>query len=199
MKAKGVAPPTLGFVVRFAVMFGLLIAPWPGWNQAYGEYFRGFGQWIFSGESDARVVMFAPLAQPGDGLDTQVSVADRTQLDANGRGPIKRTGLESRSLGWLPTALTAALILATPIPWGRRVAALCAGVVLIHLFIAFSLLIWIWDNSPDVFSGTLSDLWKLITSELSYAFVTQLGISFTIPVLIWVLVTFKRQDALTNS
>ena len=196
MKNKWIPGPTLGFLLRFVVVFGLLIAPWPGWNEGYAQYFRAFGQWTFGQDNGPRVVIFAADDQAGSTLDTRISLGNRELLDANGKGLIKRTEINTRSIGWVPTALTIALVAATPVPWRRRVLALAAGLLLVHVFIFFSLQTWIWNNSPDVSLLTLSHFWKTVTDELAYAFMNQLGISFTVPVLIWVLVTFKRQDAL---
>jgi hypothetical protein len=103
--------------------------------------------------------------------------------------------LDTRSIGWVPTALTMALILATPIPWRRRGAALAGGLVLVHCFILFSLQAWIWDNSSDVSLMRLSGFWQEVAGELDYALINQLGASFSVPVVIWILVTFRRQDA----
>jgi hypothetical protein len=187
---------TLGFLFRFAVVFGLLIAPWPGWNEAYSQYFRAFGQWAFNSNDGGRLVVFAPIDPPLESmLDTKLSLGNRALMDTDGKGLIKRTRIDTRSIGWLPTALTIALVAATPVPWFRRLMALATGLVLVHVFIFFSLQTWIWNSSPDVALFTLSRFWKTVTDELAYACMNQLGISFTVPVLIWILVTFKRQDA----
>ena len=188
--------PIFGFLLRFAVVFGLLIAPWPGWNEGYAQYLRAFGQWAFSQDDGPRVVVFTANDAPGNTLDTRLSLGNRELLDAAGRGLIKRTEINTRSIGWVPTALTIALVMATPVRWLRRILALGAGLVWVHVFIFFSLQTWIWNNSSDVSLLTLSHFWKAVADELAYAFMNQLGISFTVPVLIWILVTFKRQDAL---
>jgi hypothetical protein len=182
---------------RFVVIFGLLIAPWPGWNGVYGDYFRGLGEVAFSRDEGKRVVVFAPSegGAVSQGLDTRMTLGNRDLTDGGGKGVVKRTDLDTRSIGWVPTALTMALILATPIPWRRRGAALAGGLVLVHCFILFSLQAWIWDNSSDVSLMRLSGFWQEVAGELDYALINQLGASFSVPVVIWILVTFRRQDA----
>ncbi len=154
----------------------------------------------FNLDEAKRVVIFAPNeSQPGaSNLDTRMTMGNRDLLDAGGKGLLKRTELDTRSIGWVPTALTMALIVATPIPWRRRGLALLGGLILIHGFILFSLQTWIWNNSPDPSLMTLSTFWKGVADELNYTFMTQLGASFSVPVIIWILVTFRRQDALGN-
>jgi hypothetical protein len=179
------------FLLGFVVVFGLLIAPWPGWNEAYAQYFRGFG--LGTGN---RVVDFRPNTGPHPELDTELRLGNRALADSTGRALIERTEIPSRSIGWVPTALTMALVLATPIPWRRRLTALLGALVLIHLFIFFSLQTWVWDNSPGVSLLTLSAFWQNVTDQMSYALINQLGASFSVPVIIWIVVTFRRQDVL---
>ena len=50
--------PIAGFLLRFVLIYGLLIFPWPGWNELYGEYFRGLGQVVFSRDDGNRLVLF---------------------------------------------------------------------------------------------------------------------------------------------
>jgi hypothetical protein len=103
--------------------------------------------------------------------------------------------LDTRSIGWDPTALTIALILATPVPWRRRGWALLWGLVLVNLFILFSLQSWIWNASPNISLTTLSPFWKEMADDLEYTLITQMGVSFSMPVLIWIVVTFRLEDA----
>ena len=185
----------MGFLLRFVAIFGILIAPWPGWNQAYSPYFQSLGQMAFNpaGES-RRMVVFAPASGKIPWMDTRLTLENAELADDAGKGLVERTELDSRSIGWVPTALTIALVLATPIPWPRRLAALVGGLVLIHLFIFFTLQSWIWNNSADLSLLTLSSFGQRLVDELSYALMNQIGVSFSVPVVIWILVTFRRQD-----
>ena len=51
----------VGALVRFIVIFGVLVIPWPGWNEFYSSYFRALGQDVFSRQEGQRVVLFEPL------------------------------------------------------------------------------------------------------------------------------------------
>lgn len=188
--------PILGFLCRFALIYTLLILPWPGWNELYGQYFRGLGQMVFASDGGNRVVFFEPheLHHGFSGLDTRMSLGNRARADDQGKGLVEGVDLDTRSLGWVPTALTAALIMSTPISWRRRCWALLGGLVLIHAFILFSLQSWIWDESPKLSLVTLSPFWTEVADNLEYTLMTQLGASFSVPVLIWILVTFRQQD-----
>ena len=37
-----------GFALRFVLVFGVLIAPWPGWNLVYSHYFQAMGSMAFN-------------------------------------------------------------------------------------------------------------------------------------------------------
>jgi hypothetical protein len=185
----------LAFGLRFIFLFGMLVAPWPGWNDHYADFFRSFGQRFLNRENIPRLVSFSPSTGPTGGLDTRLTLANRAQRDASGHGMLLTTSLATRSIGWIPTALTVALIMSTPIPWGRRVSALVLGLVLVHVFILFCLQTWVWSNSSQISLMNLSTFWQRVADELNYAFLNQLGASFAVPVLIWILVTFKQRDA----
>jgi len=186
-----------GFLWRFALAYGLLIAPWPGFNAAYGRYFRSLGQRVFAHESGPRELRFEAVpAELRHRLDTRIVVANRAQFDRNGAGPAKFLELDTRGVGWVPTALTLALILATPIPWPRRSMAVLWGVVAVHGFVLFSVAVYIWNRSTDLSLVTLSPFWKQAADGLEETLITQLGPSFVVPVLIWILVTIRREDVL---
>jgi hypothetical protein len=191
------AKSILGFVFRFAVIYGLLIVPWPGWNDLYGRYFESLGEMAFAREGGKGVVHFEPhpLQHGFTSLTSQMTVHNPDPDLPPGRIKAEMVGLDTRSIGWVPTALTLALILATPIPWTRRIRALLVGLILIHAFILFSLQACIWNKSADLSITTLTPFWKYVVDGLDYTLMTQLGASFSVPVIIWILVTFRRQDS----
>ena len=184
------------FLWQFALIFVLLILPWPGWDQLYAQYFRGLGEMVFSRDEGQRLVRFrpSPPEQNSAALTTRMTLGNRDLMDANGKGRGEIVDLDTRSIGWVPTALTAALILATPIRWRRRGWALVWGMLLIHAFILFSLQTWIWNQEPGLSLLTLPPFLKQIVDDLQYTLITQLGASFSVPVIIWLLVTFRRED-----
>jgi len=186
----------IGFALRFAVVFGLLIAPWPGWNDWYASCFRTLGNTAFARNNPACLLYFTAARQTHDfaALDTQIVIGNRSLADPDGRGPVTRQGLDSRSIGWIPTALTLALILASPISWKRRFLASLYGLILVHAFILFSLAVLIWNESTTVSLITLPPFWKTVADGLEYTLIVQMGASFSVPVLIWILVVFGRAD-----
>jgi len=186
----------LGAVAWFIVIFGLLIFPWPGWNDIYGGYFRALGEAAFSRPDSQRIVIFesADLHHGFTTLNTRMTLGNRALADSAGNGRAESVTLDTRSIGWTPTALTVALILATPVPWRQRAWALLWGLLLIHAFILFSLQVWIWDESPSLSLMTMPPFLQTIVDAMEYNLITQLGASFSVPILIWILVTIRREN-----
>jgi hypothetical protein len=179
-----------GFLWRFVLIYGLLIAPWPGWNAVYGRWFRAFNQLVFA-SNDRRILRFEPAPGERPPLDTLILLANREKEDARGQAQGKRLGLDSRGIGWVPTALFASLTLASPVGWRRRTRALVIGLLVLHCYLVFSVGCYIWNQSTDLGLVTLSPFWKAVAGGLEETLVTQLGASFVIPAILWLLVTFR--------
>ena len=186
-----------GFFWRFALVYGLLLSPWPGFNGAYGRYLRSLGEAVFAREGGSRLVRFEPVP-PGlnQRLDSRILLSNRNELDSSGRGSARYLELDSRGIGWMPTAFFVALVAASPVSWRRRSGALLVGLGAIHGFILFSLAVYIWNQSTDLALLTLAPAWKYCIAGLEETLVTQIGASFVVPGLIWILLTFQRQDVI---
>jgi hypothetical protein len=188
--------PILLAAGSFILIYALLILPWPGWNDFYSGYFRSVGQMAFTREDDQRIILFRPHhVQHGfSTLDTDMIVSNRALVSNSGQGEAEIVNLDSRSIGWTPTALTIALILATPVSLKQRAWALLWGMVSIHVFILFTLQVAIWNQSPAVSLIDFSPFWKTMVDALNNTLITQLGASFSVPVVIWILVTIRREN-----
>ena len=184
----------LGFIGRFVLVYALLIIPWPGWHAAYDNYFCSLGRTVFVAEDEKRLLTFESNHGPYQALDTSIVITNRELINSQSQAHVITLSLDAWGIGWIPTALTTALILATAIPWRRRLWSLFWGLFWVHLFILFSVWIHIWFNSEQISLVKFSGFWRPVVEGLDYTLITQIGISFSAPVLIWVLVTFRRKD-----
>lgn len=174
-----------GFVVRFLLLYGVLVALWPMLSSGYASLFRSGGELVLGRFGSGGLVRFRDLPQP-EGMDDT-----RILLKARGSHEWTWMKLSTRHVGFTSTAVLVALVLATPVPWRRRARALLWAMLLIHLFITLRLLIMIAfgmslnesgaDALPDSFLARC-----LAAGSLSVS-VGQ-GLSYIAPVLIWVLV-----------
>jgi hypothetical protein len=182
----------LRFAGVFALVYGVLIVPWPGWNGAYGSGLRFLCRATFGVNTADSIVTFR-AAPKGSPLDTEIVIADPHKLDARGGGPALVLGLDTRGVGWVPTALLAALVLSTPISWRRRVAALLAGEMAVNIYILLTVRIYIWSEVLHR-TDNAGSLVGRFAGGLEETLATQLGASIVIPVIIWFAATFRAPD-----
>jgi hypothetical protein len=189
--------PILAFLGRFALVFAVLAVPWPGWPETYAKALRTAARALYGSFGAKGVVLFKPNPSGGRELDTMILVGNRDQLDAQGRGKAAQVPFNSRYVAYLPTALVVALVLATGLSWRRRLPALGWGLLAAHVFIAW--LIWLMivaliDAQPWLNLLKLSPFWHWLVGALHEVFHVYLGARFAVAVLIWILVTFRRDD-----
>jgi len=176
------------FLVQFAAIYGLLIAPWPGWRAAYGRGFREMVGAAFACETGPTIVRFGPAEHPPrPEIDLEIVFARRAEIDASGHAPVRILGLDTRGVGWIPTALLLALVVATPLPWVRRLLLLFAGGVGVHVYLLAVVAFYLWNQSAGLAPISFLPFWSPLGDFLEETFVGQMGPSFVVPVLIWLL------------
>jgi len=181
------------FLCRFAVVYVLLLLPWPGFRDAYGSYFRAFGGMVFAGQTERSEVTFETPERNSSRLqDTRVVIVNKALLNYDGSGPVRNLDFDPMAVGWRPIALLTALVVATTHPWPRRIRALVFGTLALHAFLIVFLGVAIWNESTEISLVTLTPFWKAAANGLKGVLVSQLALC--VPVLIWVLVTFGRGD-----
>ena len=186
-------PPSrllVGSLLRFALVYGLLMAPWPGVHGVYRALFTATGEAVFSAIGPAGDNRIRPSEGAGQ-VDTTIFVTHRET------GAEVSMGINSRQVGYLPTAVFCALALATPVRWPRRLINLLGGLFLVHVFVGVRLLTMIlYGVFRDVSSAaaTAPTLWdKSIATTVLFVGVGQ-PISYIVPILIWGLVSLLAMD-----
>jgi hypothetical protein len=194
-----------GFLVRFALAYGLLMAPWPGWVEAYGRIYGSAAAFLFeSANPDRNVRIRHVVPEPGTAAaqtvqDTVVRLEIRGVDVGMQTIPPFGTARSSRYTGYVPTAFAVALVLATPLPWRRRAAAMAWAALLASGFAALMLAIWIrgwfyWQECAWL--AKFSSRYEL-RADLSGSLVdisTWPGPYFIAPVFIWIIVSLRRKE-----
>lgn len=191
------ARPILAFVARFTLVFGLLAMPWPGWPETHAQFVRKSVGLLFRHFGSKGIVVFRPIQEGDSSLDTVVYLGNREKLDATQFGLAANLRFSIRYVAYFPAALVVALVVATGIPWRRRALALLSGLAGMHALIVF----WVWlmllslaHAHPELDLFQLPRFWHAIVTALYEIFVTYLGARFAASVVIWLLVTFRRDD-----
>ena len=179
----------------FLLLYGLLLVPWPGWNATYGRFFRSLGGVCFGREGSRWVVHFQPAENPPrPEIDTAILLAPNLSPDAAGQVHGKILSLDTRGVGWVPTALLIALVLASPVPWFRRLTALILGLLLIQGYLLLVLAAYLWSESGGLVPVSFLPFSPAIGTALEETLVTQMGPSFVVPVVLWLAIAFRRED-----
>ena len=100
-------------------------------------------------------------------------------------------------MAYLSTAVLTGLILATPIPWSRRGPALFWGIILLHAFVALRLATLIIFGFALDTPGPLAlpdAFWGRTLRAVIVTFSVGQGLSYIFPILIWMLVSLRRED-----
>lgn len=179
------------FFLRLAVFYALLMAPWPGLRGAYGTYFRACANVAYRYIGSDGVVRFLPLSPPTADGDTKMKLGNRETR------AIRRVGIDSRRIGYTPTAFLIALILATPVVWTRRGKALVGGLILIHAYMILAvgvvLLKWFSADHP-VALVEFTPFWRQMLLNAVQVLVFAPFTWVAVPTAVWILVTFTRDD-----
>jgi hypothetical protein len=183
--------PIAGFVLWTALVYGALAAPWPGLQQAYSRAYRGTARIVFGSFGPDGIVEFVASPVPRGASDTQIIIRNRH------RSAFTVSPHAPRRAGYLPTALLAALTMATPLPWTRRLKALAWGVAAVHLYVGLRLAVTLAHGFNGTSEWCLYELPRWWSSSLAAAY-EMISISPTTPFLVavfaWGLIGFRRGD-----
>ena len=176
------------FFVLVAVIYGLLLIPWPGVLSGYRAAVAGMGNIFFRKIGDG-VLTFEPMLSPTPDKDTEVSIRNVS----TGRGAI--ITINARRL-YLPTAFTLALVLAAPIEWRRKLVATAGGLALISLYAFFC--IWLklvfFLSDPGINALPLGPGVRRAVMILMTILTKSPVTPYIAALLVFVLVTLRRED-----
>lgn len=180
----------LGFLGRLVVIYGLLVAPWPGVREAYARAAASVGSMVFRDTLEGWTCRFEARSDPTGDIDTDLFMSSRAS------GALARNG-QSAFLGYfMPTALLIALVLATPLPGSRRVRALILGLLLLHAFFVFKTWIIVLHALNQVDAPALGlgyySRWLVVFLHVVLAR-TPVG-TMLVTCLVWVAATIRRAD-----
>lgn len=184
----------LFFFLRVVLIYTLFILPWHGVMDVYHAVYCRVGNAVFYRIGGAGNVTFSKLEQKTKGKDTSLKLEIWKSKEAKGQGEVQ---IDVMYTGYKPTIFTLALILATPIRWSRRWRCVIWGFLLVSLFVAFR--VWLYlveilseDNPMQLYE--LSSWMKAIVTGSSKVLLQAPATSYIVPLFIWALIMFRRDD-----
>lgn len=178
--------PILGFLIRFLLLYVLLMVPWPGVRTAYRSFFIGGSRGVFATFTSQNGTRISAIDHDDQNRDTEITFPHMSGLRWE-------MGVNSGEIAYFPSAILLALILSTPVAWKRRGQALALGFLLVNGFIILrmTIMILIEANRPVSFQPTL---WMKTASATAQFIGVGPGLSIIAAVVIWFAVLLRRQD-----
>lgn len=181
----------LAFLVRFVIVFTLLMAPWPGLREAYAACFRAGGNVLLGAFGAHGSVRFLPLSTPDPEHDTELILRDRRT------GKTVHLAGDSRLYGYLPTGFVLSLILATPMGRSRRVKALILGMALVNVYVILRLAVFLAVAFSGAYGLTLyiyGPFWRGVLGFTHWVVVVSFAGWLIVPLPIWAFASFCGRD-----
>jgi hypothetical protein len=188
--------PVAAFFFKIMLFYALLMIPWPGVQQGYASLFCDAGNLAFRSFGSVGRTRFRVLDPPPankNAVDFEIKL-ENIRTRAGGTFEQDRS---TRKMGYLPAAFTASLVLATPIPWRRRLAAIAWAMALMIAFVGLQLTLRLVDafSDPGVLNQFELALWtKQLLGVLLKVVVMSPVSAYIAPIFVWILVTFRRGD-----
>lgn len=173
------------FALRLAVIYLLLVIPWPKTDVAFSAIYQGSANLLIAalGLGDYLNLHPSPNHHPRGDIEFTTTNPQT--------GKLLRIEYGSRDWGYLPLAAGLALLLAVPPPWPGRVRS---GIVLIGLIILFLLariaVAGVYGlGSVGVIAFDVRTLEAL--GNLMLAFSATPVLTYVVPVLLWLLTLYR--------
>ncbi len=158
----------------------------------YSAAFRACGNAAYENMGNGGRIRLVKAPPEIKDFDIQVKLMN-TKI-AGARGTME---IATRKTGYLPAALTIALILATPIPFKRRLIALAIALAIMECFVLFQFYLRFVEilSQPGPLqvynlSSFMMGVVTILVKSLSLTPVT----SYIIPVVIWAMVILRKDQ-----
>ncbi len=179
-----------GFLLRFLVLYLVLMMPWPGVETAYRAVFAKGGALLYGNLGEYYDVTTVEAATDAKGPDV-VIVVPRRDMDK-----LVELGISSREVGYLASVVVVSLMLATPVAWRRRLWILGLGFALTCLFVIVRLLalvVYTRMADADILNGAVEPgaYQEAIAAVAKFIGFGQ-PMSYIVPIIIWILVAVRR-------
>jgi hypothetical protein len=170
------------FIVRLFAWYLAFTLPWPLVENAYAWAFRACGNALFARFGDDQWARFVPAEEQTGFADTTIRFGYHRMKGE------WQFYFSPRTLAFVPTATTAALVFATPAGWRRRTTMLVAALILVHGFITLRIVVVLYTGFAAGSPGRLPEWWTATLSFLWEALCGSTAGCSLVPVVTWLVV-----------
>ena len=186
--------PVVFFLLKAILIYGLLSFPPLSFDTSYANFYRSINNFYFKTICKTGFVNFN---QAKGKYDTRMVIGNYARMMPGDKTTVISRPLNTHYSGYMPTILLLALTLATPFSWKRKSFSLLSGLVLLTLFIVFKQwihILFLCLHNPWIQLYNFSTTQKQIIEYLYPKTVEFIGTSWFMVVVIWLLVSFRKND-----
>lgn len=194
--------PMLSFSIIFIVLNIIFFMPNPAIQYSYTNNFKNIIQnytkkYINSNKENKKAFLVKIIEEKKNKWILEITFVNWGMMNKEGLCPTNIYKLSVYDFCYVPTMFLISLILASPIRIRRKIFSLIIGLIVIHLFIIFRLLINIFDNYDPNFdlismSNFFRDFFHNANNIINKN--TNVGATIVIVIIIWLSVTFNLKD-----
>lgn len=180
--------PVLVFALH-ALVLSLLLGYWPTPRQVYPAALRAQAEWVYGPATDPVVELRAAPESAGAVTDTWMEA-----YAANDDEPLWRIAFSAIRMGYWPSAVLVALLLATPMTAKRRLAASAIGLAWVHVVALGRIGIEILRASEELLArGTGSETRALIAARSASEVLNSNIVVIAVVLIGWAVVAAPRR------
>src|SRR6185436_15531588 len=182
------------FLLKAIAVYALLALPLRTYDEQYGKFYRSVSTSLFAKFGDSGLTRFRGTA---DKKVTNVYVGNYAQVQEDKTTRTAISDINTRYRGYMPTILFIALVIATPLPFRRKMFVLLFGLFLVTAFVMVKQWIhlqYICEQNPWLNLVEFSDSGKRNVEFFYNTFVAYISPTLFLVVAIWMAVSFRLAD-----
>jgi hypothetical protein len=182
------------FLLKAVLLYGLLAAPLSFYDKGYANFYRACGKVFFS---TFRATGFVQFMEEEKHEITRVIIGNYSLRRPDNTVVAFAFEINTRYLGYMPTILLICLVLASPVPWKRKLISLVVGFTLVTALIMFKQwieLLTLCEQNSWLQLTSFSPTQKKFLDMANKGFSLAASTILYFVVAIWLLVTFRLDD-----
>lgn len=180
--------------VAFIAVYLLLLLPQVNMNEIYAEQFCKLGNYLFADFPQGGYVRLTTQDDKGKN-DISLFLSNASWVE-NGKLTGVSTNKASDRIGYLITAFFAALVIATPLKWKRKLLTLILGLVLVTAFVMLKLYVIILQAFTQVdWFGLFQEPSAMENIQFWYEnFAAPASYGYSFAVIVWLALSMGTRE-----